>query len=263
MSIYIRQNIENYTAEELTALRAGYTAMQAIADDRGFNVIAGYHGVPMQFCYHHEDPLMFFPWHRGYLLAFENRLRDIDAKLSVPYWDWTSPSSHEVGVPTAFSVQQLPDGSRNPLAGSMINITATRRPVRRRTNRFPGDPQDLPQPADVESTLSESDFTKFSNLVQDLHDGIHGWTGGQRGNVPGDMAVVPWSSYDPIFFSHHCMIDRIWYRWQQIHGVNNIPQSLLNRPLRGFDNLTVASVVDTTRLGYRYASDEITVEDHT
>lgn len=217
----------------------------------------------MQFCYHHEDPLMFLPWHRGYLLEFEHRLRDVDASLSVPYWDWTSPTSHQFGVPKAFSNQKRQDGSRNPLASSVINVASTKPPVRRSTVRFPGKPTELPQPAELDQILGESDFKTFSNMLQDLHDGIHGWTGGQKGNKPGDMAMVPWAAYDPIFFSHHCMIDRVWYRWQQVNGVNNIPSSLLSRPLRGFDNLTVASVLDLTRLGYRYASDEITVAETT
>jgi tyrosinase len=255
----IRQNIDNYEAGELAALRAGYAAMQAISDNRGYNSIAGYHGVPNWFCYHHEDPMMFVPWHRGYLLTFENLLRDRDPSLSLPYWDWSSPISHQNGVPTAFSAATDPANVANPLLKSLINAPTATPPVNQWTQRFPGDPSQLPQPGDVAALLTQSDFTQFSNALQDMHDQIHGWTGGQNGS----MAQLDWAAYDPVFFSHHCMIDRIWARWQQVNGTNNIPATLLTRPLRGFDNLTVASVVDITQLGYSYASDEITVAEGT
>ena len=37
----------------------------------------------------------FLPWHRGYLLQVENRLREISPNITIPYWNWrqstTSP----------------------------------------------------------------------------------------------------------------------------------------------------------------------------
>ncbi len=42
----------------------------------------------------HAGPL-FLPWHRQYLLMFEDALRAVSGKqdLTVPYWDWTLPES--------------------------------------------------------------------------------------------------------------------------------------------------------------------------
>lgn len=42
----------------------------------------------------HAGPL-FLPWHRQFLLLFENALRDVSGNkdLTVPYWDWTRPES--------------------------------------------------------------------------------------------------------------------------------------------------------------------------
>lgn len=31
----------------------------------------------------------FFPWHRQFLLLFEEQLRAVDPSVTVPYWDWT------------------------------------------------------------------------------------------------------------------------------------------------------------------------------
>ncbi len=41
----------------------------------------------------HGGP-MFGPWHRLYLVLFENALRAVSGKrITVPYWDWTDPKS--------------------------------------------------------------------------------------------------------------------------------------------------------------------------
>lgn len=34
----------------------------------------------------------FFPWHRWYLLEFENLLRRADPRVTIPYWDWSLKS---------------------------------------------------------------------------------------------------------------------------------------------------------------------------
>ena len=31
----------------------------------------------------------FFPWHRWYLLEFENLLRRVDPRVNLAYWDWS------------------------------------------------------------------------------------------------------------------------------------------------------------------------------
>lgn len=44
----------------------------------------------------HRGP-MFLPWHRQFVLLFENALRDVSGKpITVPYWDWTVKASAEV-----------------------------------------------------------------------------------------------------------------------------------------------------------------------
>jgi len=57
-----------------------------------------------QFVFWHEEAFEgnpsahggagFLPWHRLYLLLFEDALRTVSAKdVTLPYWDWTSPAS--------------------------------------------------------------------------------------------------------------------------------------------------------------------------
>ena len=52
-----------------------------------------------------------------------------------------------------------------------------------------------------------------------MHGGVHTWVGGywqlDSGNFAiGDMGDVATSPNDPLFFSHHANLDRIYYLWR-------------------------------------------------
>ena len=66
------------------------------------------------------------------------------------------------------------------------------------------------------------------------------------------MGSVAVAAFDPIFWAHHCMIDRIWYLWQLRQGLHNIPPDYLTRNLLPF-GMTVEQVLDINALGYDYA----------
>ncbi len=256
-SLIVRKNADNLDATELQALRAGYKAAQAISDNRGYNHFAGIHGIPNWFCWHHDhttgsnvNAKLFLPWHRAYLLSFERAIRDQSPptpKVGLPWWDWTSALSHAHGVPNAFSAASA-GGQPNPLFRGHIAAPTATPPLNRMTKRFPGNPAQLPTTSQVASLLNLSQFNDFSNQLEDIHDQIHGWTGGPG----GDMSILATAAWDPIFYSHHCMIDRLWYQWQLKHGVNNIPSNLLPLVLTPF-SMTVQDVLSINALGYEYA----------
>lgn len=267
-SLIVRKNADNLDAAELTALRTGYTKAQAILDNRGYNHFAAMHGVPSWYCWHHDgnqrtavNANLFLPWHRAYLLFFERAIRDQSPdqpKVGLPWWDWTSAASHVNGVPKAFS-DATADGQPNPLLRAHIYApTAKPQPINRMTRRFPGPPAELPTSEDVSQLLALSQFNDFSHQLENIHDGVHGWAGGNNGTVGGDMSSVGTAAWDPIFWSHHCNIDRLWYIWQIQHGVNNVPASILNLVLVPF-SMTVRDVLSVNALGYEYASTLITI----
>ena len=39
-------------------------------------------------------PEVFLPWHRWYLTEFENLLRRIDCRVTIPFWDWSKNTHH-------------------------------------------------------------------------------------------------------------------------------------------------------------------------
>jgi tyrosinase len=248
--INLRKNIESITPNELQAYRDAIRKMQAISDNRGFSYWAGIHGLPQHFCEH--VPPLFLPWHRAYLYTFEQYVQDQASGATIPWWDWTSDLSHSVGVPTAFSDVLDAQNKPNPLLNSYIDIPTALPPIKRYTLRFPLSPTLLPPKEALADVLSRCDYTDFSNALLNLHDYVHGWTGGPT----GDMGVRQTASFDPIFFTHHSMVDRIWYLWQTQCHADNIPLDILDIPLQPF-NLRVRDVLDISRLGYLYADSSI------
>ncbi len=266
-SLIVRKNADNLDPGELTALRTGYAKAQTIMDNRGYNHFAGIHGIPNWYCWHHDhtthstkNAKLFLPWHRAYLLFFERAIRDQSPaapKVGLPWWDWTSAISHANGVPKAFSTAKV-SGKSNSLYSARIFAPTAKPPINRQTRRFPGSPSDLPTTTMVKNLLALSSFNDFSDQMEDIHDNVHGWTGGNNGTVGGDMGSLATAAWDPIFWSHHCMIDRLWYMWQTKHGVNNIPGSLLPLVLTPF-SMTVKDVLSINALGYEYAVSLITL----
>lgn len=57
-----------------------------------------------------------------------------------------------------------------------------------------------------------ADTTRYDSL-ENLHDNLHALLGGLQGH----MTIVPFSAFDPLFFLHHCNVDRIFALWQVFH----------------------------------------------
>ncbi len=162
--------------------------------------------------------------------------------VTLPWWDWTN---HAEGIPGPYAKRKA-DGRKNPLFDSPIQPSGRTASSETRTTRAPGSPDQLPSAPQVEAVLANPDFFTFQTQLEDLHDGIHGWTGGTMNSIAN-------SAYDPIFWAHHCMIDRLWYLWQLRHPGAGVPPSLLGRALAPFP-MTVRDTLDVTQLGYDYAA---------
>jgi tyrosinase len=78
------------SVEEIAKLKNAYKSLQDETDD-GYELIAGIHGLPEPIsCPHHLPTHAFLPWHRKYLLAFEELLRRYEPDVMLPYWDWAT-----------------------------------------------------------------------------------------------------------------------------------------------------------------------------
>jgi len=185
----------------------------------------------------------FLPWHRLYLHYFERILRDAsgDPALSLPYWNYSDPNGR--AIPLAFrwpnqAGNALYDANRNRFPGSFINR---------------GDPLQARQ-TDTRASMSRRDFDSFSDTLENgLHGTVHVAVGGQGGNMSGfDTAGL-----DPIFWLHHCNIDRMWSRWLDTNANPGDPR-WLDRQFSFYDETgtrrtrAVSDTIDTRTLGYAY-----------
>jgi tyrosinase len=67
------------------------------------------------------------------------------------------------------------------------------------------------------------------------------------------MTQIAFAAYDPIFWAHHTMIDRLWRLWQLRHPGALPPAAILLDALPPF-RATVRQTLDVTALGYDYAT---------
>lgn len=236
-----RRSARRLTAGQLAGFRRAIAEAQKVHDNRGYQAWAGIHGLPLPIsCVHHRE--LFLPWHRAYLYLFEKALQDLVPGVTLPWWDWTN---HGEGVPGPYAKRKA-NGRKNPLFDSPIQASGRTSAGQARTSRTPGPPGGLPSAGTVEAVLKNRDFLTFQTQLESLHDGVHVWVGGTMGEIPT-------SAYDPLFWAHHCMIDRIWYLWQLRHPGAGVPAALLDRALAPFP-MTVRETIDVTRLGYDYAA---------
>jgi hypothetical protein len=104
-------------------------------------------------------------------------------------------------------------------------------------------------------------------LEQLPHDQVHVFTGGANGQADcamGWMTDPDCAAADPLFWTHHSNIDRLWKRWLDTPGnLNPTDQSWLTRSYRfydpdsqGFVTMSPNDVLDTVaQLTYAYDDD--------
>jgi len=190
----------------------------------------------------------FTPWHRGYLLALETQLRsDVQAlggpdTWALPYWNYLGPAQ-QFNIPPAFTQQNLPDGTPNPLFVSARygpdgdgNIFI---PTAAAIKKHPHDPNfvygvvndacmsnDLYTGNDASTKPPgfggpQTDFSHGGgtngNLEGNPHNLVHVYVGGNApdGQTYGLMSDPGIAALDPIFYIHHANIDRMWATWNQ------------------------------------------------
>ena len=259
-----RLDVDNLNPVDLNKVRQAFSKMMALRDNRGYTYIAGHHGIPGFYCWHYDLDLagrsalrarLFLPWHRAYLKVLEDLLQDHVADVTIPWWRWPTvedPSTSKV-IPKAYSDERW-NGQQNPLYSFHINIPNVTLPdgpeisLDEDTFREPGrNPfASLPSEGALRSLVGIEDYGEFSDRLEDIHDGIHGWVG-------GSMSDLYRAGFDPLFHAHHCNVDRWWRIWQLRHGDRTIPSELMDVVLDPFP-YKVRDVLNVYDLGYDYAS---------
>lgn len=191
----------------------------------------------------HRGPA-FLPWHREFLMQVENDLQAIDSAITLPFWDWAQDA--ELPDPKTSALWEDDFMGGDGVEGDDWRVATG--PFASAAGNWPIPPMhggpalqrqfgrivnSLPTKADLQLAAREvlydvpdydcSPFTiGFRNRIEgwvtrrgdhrvttegsQLHNRVHLWVGG---------SMLPMTSpNDPVFFLHHCFVDKVWADWQ-------------------------------------------------
>jgi peroxiredoxin len=186
-----------------------------------------------------------WPWHRLMLYQFEQTIREVlhDDDFSLPYWNPVTGNEADLSLPFVF---------RDP--GSLL-FNSTRNPWVNGGERI-----DIPfmnwltldclnEKLYIDSPTGSLGFCP--RMDQNPHFFTHISLG-------GDMADFSTVGGDPIFYLHHCNLDRIWESWNRLGNSNPTDSKYLNRKFTFADryrqriDMPVSAGDRTAQLGYEY-----------
>jgi hypothetical protein len=206
---HMRRNLGGMAASDpiLVAYRKAIKAMKALptANPLSWDYQAAIHAttlsgshVAWNTCEHGTH--FFWSWHRMYLYWFERIIRKMsgDASWALPFWDYHSSSQRTLPPPFRVSGSELFTTNR----GAGWNAG---------TASFPA------AHVDPSAGMSMTDyFSAQSSIESNPHDNVHVDIGGWMGSVPT-------AAQDPVFYTHHSNIDRLWNLWLAQGGGRHDP----------------------------------------
>lgn len=200
---------------------------------------------------HHQGDVedYFLPWHRLFVGYFEKIIRNVlaDSTFTLPYWDYTIADTAGMSpihgiIPDEFRMQN------HPVFGSLY-VAERRSQVNAGAPIHQGlsvDPLNLD---DLTADTYQGDAGFCSLLDGNLHGTVHVRVGNSF-----NMGRVPFAGRDPIFWLHHCNIDRLWASWNAAGNSNPMLNQIFvfadadgNR-VEG----NVGSVMDMSTMDYKY-----------
>lgn len=189
----------------------------------------------------------FLPWHRIFVMAFEQIVRTVTSQpaFALPYWNYSAPGPDQGVLPPEFRKKG------DPVFSSLY--VEERKPS---VNN--GDSIQKGHAADwlAVSSLKQCGYSPNGaipgfcmDLDQTLHGNVHVGVGGSK-----NMGAVPWAARDPIFWLHHSNIDRLWASWNAAGRKNpTLSQKFVFADKDGKrTEMDVADVLDLAKLGYTY-----------
>lgn len=186
----------------------------------------------------------FLPWHRAYLIQFEQAVRDVlnDQTFALPYWDWSASQS----LPPEFSSGNL----AHQRVTTSVSAAAVGPQV---ISTFITAQRDFFALASGAASSQQQPSTSGAFEVGP-HNHVHATLGGSMGTFMSPL--------DPIFWLHHCNIDRIWYLWSASRvaalgaGADRPTNAQQRSQWQQFTmapfSRTVASVLEDASLPYSY-----------
>ena len=174
----------------------------------------------------------FTHWHRWYLSFYEQICGVLIGKpdFALAYWDWRGDLSK---VPDSFfDVDRLnvtfwrdkSDAQSDNWSPAEVTTVGVRGIARGQTM------VSMPQfsraflPSTLDGILAQTQFNIFTGLLEGQpHNTAHvavGSSNGADGHMGDGMSPL-----DPVFWLHHCNVDRFWAEWQAAGNVTDDPKN--------------------------------------
>lgn len=170
----------------------------------------------------------FLPWHRQYVLDYENALRALGGEfacMTVPFWDWSLDSGKEKSSVIFSSTTGF--GS----AGGSTSSCITTGPFAGWKNNQVSPPTCVARGSSIAGSFasintmqsmvaSSSEYSVWRPAFEGTpHASVHNIIGSSMGTMA--------SPNDPLFFMHHTNIDRLWAVWQDCWNYDEVPNSAI------------------------------------
>jgi len=201
----------------------------------------------------------FLPWHRGYLIALEEQIRSAISTIEGSPQDWALPfwnyfGANQSDMPPAFTQRELPELNDLNLPDNFPKANPLFVNERYGANDIiigndPANPLDLSEDCQNIDFFTGRGFdsgyggfrTGFwhggefdsGGLESNPHNLVHsviGGSSGASGHNGGLMSYPGTAALDPIFYLHHCNIDRFWAAWNTFGNSNPTEANWLNGP---------------------------------
>ncbi|HEY0044074.1 MAG TPA: tyrosinase family protein [Allosphingosinicella sp.] len=228
-ALRVRRNLASLTGPELDKVKAAFRGIMArdASDPNSYFQVAGIHWLPgggtsIYYCRHHENA--YNPWHRAYLMRFEDALRTVPGceDVTLPYWDITEPEIPSVLFDEPFASYTIPRELTPMVGPSYPAGTVTRRNDAKAILATFNDPK-VALVQNVKAALGFSRWEEFNGW-----DAGRTQTGIIRAHDNGHNACGPTmqnqdvAAFDPIFWFFHSNWDRLWWKWQQQYGATTL-----------------------------------------
>lgn len=194
----------------------------------------------------------FCHWHRHYLARFEAICASVlgEPDFALPYWDWAANSG----------VIPAPFFDRPELSFATWDIGAdgdVGTEGKRSLTKDKGLLADSLSGADfapskLYSILVYGEYENFRRALERPHNNAHVIIGRGGGHMSSMMSPL-----DPLFWLHHCNVDRLWAQWQAAGNTSPPLSENYGGQFVGADgapvqDATSANALDIAAFGYTY-----------
>jgi Common central domain of tyrosinase len=246
----VRKHIEDLSKPELDALADAFQHLKANGELVRW---ADIHGVAAanSGCEHNSE--LLWPWHRAYLIAFEDALRasnpPVTSNVTIPYWDWSEPptgSRYPKAFETIAALQGVTcDSSKDKCSPPVVSC--------RKVCPNPASPVSPALVATIQATPTWrayggglKDEGIKGALESEEHDFIHGtYMGGLNRNTVR-------AARDPLFWAHHAFMDKLWAEWQAAHPGPSFDPVCRDCDINFLPGKHVRDYFDIAKLGVSY-----------